>query len=177
MPLIHTCTVADPRFGIVVIHTDVDKGTIEITGDTLPTVHLRRIGDPPISPYVPIGTRRAEHLTLSVDGSPGTISPGRGGFTRGSFRVDAMVDDVRYRLTPSDTDGSALLRDGKRLGELMLEPETIELMAIWADDAHVQPRDAAVGYALATAFGTGAKHTLVMLLEAAWGIITGGHSP
>jgi hypothetical protein len=103
--------------------------------------------------------------TLSVDGSPGTISPGRGRFTRGSFRVDARVDDVQYRLTPSDADGSALLCDGKRLGQLMQEPETIELMAVWTDNAEVQPRDAAVGYALATAFDTGAEHTFVMLFE------------
>jgi hypothetical protein len=172
--LIHTCTVVDARFGLVIVHTDVDEGTIEIAGDTLPLVDLRRTADATVSSYVPIGTRRAEHLTLSVDGVPATITPGRGRFTRGSFRVDAEVDDVRYRLTPSDADASALLRDGRRLGQLMLEPETIELAAFWATDAHVQPTDAAVGYALATAFGTGAKHTLVMLLEAAWGIFTHG---
>lgn len=155
----------DVRFGLVIVNTDGDKGTIEIAGDSVPPVHVRRMPDGPVSPYVPIGTRRAEHLTLSVDGSPATISPGRGRFTRGSFRVDARADDVGYRLTPSDDDGSALLRDGRRLGQLMLEPKTAELLAVWADDAEVQPRDAAVGYALATAFGTGAEHTFVMLVE------------
>jgi hypothetical protein len=52
----------------------------------------------------------------------------------------------------------------------MLEPETIELMAVWAPGAHVWPQDAAVGYALATAFGTGAESTLMILVHA----LTGG---
>jgi hypothetical protein len=77
-----------------------------------------------------------------------------------------MVDGVDYRFHPSDEDGSRLSRDGQRLGELMLEPETVELMAVWAPGAAVQPRDAAVGYALATAFGTGAESTLTMLIYA-----------
>jgi hypothetical protein len=173
VPLIQTCTVIDPRFGLVIVHTDVDKGTIEIAGDDIPLVHLRRSADAPVSPYVPIGTRHPEHLTFSVDSSPATLTPGCGRFTRGSFRVDAVVNDVRYRLAPSDADGSALLRDGKRLGEFLLEPETIELMAVWADDQPVQARDAAVGYALATAFGTGAEHTLTMLAQIVFGVFSG----
>jgi len=52
----------------------------------------------------------------------------------------------------------------------MLEPETVELMAVWAPGAAVTPRDAAIGYALATAFGTGAEGGVTLLLNA-W---TGG---
>ena len=53
----------------------------------------------------------------------------------------------------------------------MLEPETVELMAVWSPGADVRPQDAALGYALATAFGTGAESTLMMLVNG----MTGGH--
>jgi hypothetical protein len=97
------------------------------------------------------------------------LSPGRGRFTRGSYQVDAQVGGTHYTFRPSDEDGSRLSRDGQRLGELLLEPETVELMAVWAPGADVRPQDAALGYALATAFGTGAESTLMMLIHTVTG--------
>jgi hypothetical protein len=173
VPLIQTCTVEDPLHGVVIVHTDIERGWIEVAGDGLPAVHLRRDEAAEVSRYVPIGTRDAAHLTLTVDGTPATLSPGRGRFTRGSFRVDARVDGVSYHFHPSDEDGSRLSRDGRRLGEILLEPETVELMAGWASGADVRPRDAAVGYALATAFGTGAESTLMMLVHTVTGATYG----
>jgi hypothetical protein len=167
--LIQTCTVEDPLHGVVIVHTDIERGWIELAGDGFPAVHLRRSDSAEVSQYVPIGTRDAAHLTLTVDGAPATLSLGKGRFTRGSFRVDAHVDGVHYHFRPSDEDGSLLSRDGLRLGEFMLEPETVELMAVWTPGADVRPQDAAVGYALATAFGTGAESTLTMLIESVWG--------
>ncbi|QYN33282.1 hypothetical protein K1T35_32870 [Pseudonocardia sp. DSM 110487] len=165
MPLIQTCTVDDPLHGVVIVHTDIEHGWVEVAGDGFPAVHLRRSETAEVSAYVPIGTRDPAQLTLTVDGTPATLTLGRGRFTRGSFRVDAHVDGVHYHFSPSDEDGSRLSRDGQRLGELMLEPETVELMAVWTPAADVRPRDAAVGYALATAFGTGAESTLTMLIN------------
>jgi hypothetical protein len=165
VPLIQTCTVDDPLHGVVIVHTDIEHGWVEVAGDGFPAVHLRRSETAEVSAYVPIGTRDPAHLTLTVDGTPATLALGRGRFTRGSFRVDAHVDSVHYHFSPSDEDGSRLSRDGQRLGELMLEPETVELMAVWTPGADVRPRDAAVGYALATAFGTGAESTLTMLIN------------
>jgi hypothetical protein len=167
--LIQTCTVEDPLHGVVIVHTDIERGWIEVAGDGFPAVHLRRSDTAEVSRYVPIGTRDAAHLTLTVDGTPAALSPGRGRFTRGSFRVDAHVDGVHYVFRPSDEDGSRLSRDGQPLGELLLESETVELMAAWAPGADVRPQDAAIGYALATAFGTGAESTLTMLIESLWG--------
>jgi hypothetical protein len=165
VPLIQTCTVEDPLHGVVIVHTDIDRGWIEVAGDGFPAVHLRRSDTAEVSQYVPIGTRDPAHLTLTVDGVRAALSLGRGRFTRGSFRVDAHVDGVHYAFRPSDEDGSRLSRDGQRLGDLMLEPETVELMAVWTPGAEVRPQDAAVGYALATAFGTGAESTLTMLVH------------
>lgn len=172
VPLIQTCVVEDPRYGVVIVHTDAEKGWIEVAGDGFPSVHLRRSAAAEVSRHVPIGTRDPAHLTLTVAGSPATLAIGRGRFTRGSFRVDASVDGVHYRLHPSDDDGSELTRDGRKLGVLMLEPETIELMAVWRPDADVRPQDAAVGYALATAFGTGAESTPLMLIHILIGVVT-----
>jgi hypothetical protein len=166
VPLIQTCTVEDPLHGVVIVHTDIERGWIEVAGDGFPAVHVRRSDDAEVSQFVPIGTRDPAHLTLTVGGTPSTLSLGRGRFTRSSFRVDAHVDGADYHFRPSDEDGSRLSRDGQRLGDLLLEPETVELMAVWTPGADVRPRDAAVGYALATAFGTGAESTLTMLLHA-----------
>jgi hypothetical protein len=165
VPLIQTCVVEDPLHGTVIVHTDIDKGWVELAGDGFPAVHLRRSETAEVSQYVPIGTRDPAHLTLTVDDTPAVLALGPGRFTRGSYRVDARVGRVHYRFRPSDEDGSQLSRDGQRLGELMLEPETIELMAVWEQGANVRPQDAALGYALATAFGTGAESTLMMLVH------------
>jgi hypothetical protein len=165
VPLIQSCVVEDSLHGAVIVNTDIEKGWVEVAGDSFPAVHLRRSEAAEVSQYVPIGTRDAAQLTLTVDGTPAALSPGRGRFTRGSFRVDARLDEVHYRFEPADDDGSRLLRDGQRLGELMLEPETVELLAVWSPGADVRPRDAAIGYALATAFGTGAESTLGMLVN------------
>lgn len=173
MPLIQSCVVQDPLHGVVIVHTDIERGWVEVAGDGLPPVHLRRSDDAPVSQYVPIGTRDPAQLALTVDGEPAVLSPGRGRLTRGSFRVDARVGGVRYRFHPSDEDGSRLVRDGERLGVLMLEPETIELMAVWTPGAEVRPQDAALGYALATAFGTGAESTPTILLNVLHGLTIG----
>jgi hypothetical protein len=173
VPLIQTCTVEDTLHGVVIVHTDIEQGWVEVAGNGFPSVHLRRSKDVDVSQHVPIGTRDPAHLSLTVDGTPATLSPGRGRFTRSSFRVDARVDGVDHHFHPSDEDGSRLSRDGQRLGDLMLEPETVELMAAWAPDADVRPQDAALGYALATAFGTGAESTLVMLIHTLTGVASG----
>jgi hypothetical protein len=70
VPLIQTCTVEDPLHGVVIVHTDIERGWIEVAGDGFPAVHLRRTEAAEVSQYVPIGTRDPAHLTLTVDGTP-----------------------------------------------------------------------------------------------------------
>src|SRR3712207_6877934 len=36
VPLIQTCTVEDPLHGVVIVHTDIDRGWIEVAGDGFP---------------------------------------------------------------------------------------------------------------------------------------------
>jgi hypothetical protein len=42
VPLIQTCVVDDPLHGTVIVHTDIEKGWVEVAGDGFPAVHLRR---------------------------------------------------------------------------------------------------------------------------------------
>src|SRR5919202_4398261 len=51
VPLIQTCTVEDPLHGIVIVHTDIEQGWIEVAGDGFPAVHLRRSETADVSPY------------------------------------------------------------------------------------------------------------------------------
>jgi len=99
--LIQTCVVEDPLHGVVIVHTDIERGGIEVAGDGFPAVHLRRDDDAEVTPYVPIGTRDTRYLTLTVDGVPAELAAGRDRFTRSSFRVDATVDGTHYRLHPA----------------------------------------------------------------------------
>ncbi|MFJ3584672.1 hypothetical protein ACIPPS_20940 [Streptomyces sp. NPDC090127] len=139
----------------VQIDLDGPAGTLRVSGYGLPTVELVRApGDEP-DPLIPIGTRAAGRLALTVDGAPARIRPGRGRLLRRSYRVDARVAGARYRLVPCSYAESRLLRDGRPLGTLQSTGDgTVD--PDWAAGTAPEPLDRAVGTALAAAFGTGA---------------------
>ncbi|MFD7323226.1 hypothetical protein ACFV9D_19365 [Streptomyces sp. NPDC059875] len=139
----------------VQIDLDGPAGTLRVSGYEMPTMELvRAAGDEP-DPLVPIGTRAADRLTLTVDGAPARIRPGRGRLLRRSYRVDAVVAGVRYRLVPCSYIESRLLRDGRPLGTLESAGDGA-VDADWAAGVEPEPQDIAVGHTLAAAFGTGA---------------------
>ncbi|MGW6568243.1 hypothetical protein [Streptomyces sp. NPDC054975] len=137
------------------IDLDGPAGTLRVRGHGLPTVELVRApGDAP-DPLIPIGTRAADRLTLTVDGAPARIRPSRGRLLRRSYRVEATVSGTRYRLVPCSYAESRLLRDGRPLGTFQSTGDgTVD--ADWAEDCEPTPLDRAVGTTLAAAFGTGA---------------------
>ncbi|MEU6988633.1 hypothetical protein ABZ946_35390 [Streptomyces sp. NPDC046324] len=138
----------------VQIDLDGPAGTLRVSGHDMPTVELVRApGDEP-EPLIPIGTRRAARLALTVDGAPARIRPGRGRLLRRSYRVDAVVSGTRYRLVPCSYVESRLLRDGRPLGTLESSGDG-RVDAEWASGTEPEPLDRAVGTALAAAFGTG----------------------
>ncbi|MDT9691102.1 hypothetical protein Q5762_22680 [Streptomyces sp. P9(2023)] len=151
----------------VQIDLDGPAGTLRVSGHELPTVELvRGPGDEP-DPLIPIGTRAAGRLTLTVDGAPAVLRPARGRILRRSYRVDATVAGTRYRLVPCSYGESRLLRDGRVLGTLESTGDgTVD--ADWAPGTETgagtgaetgaapEPLDRVVGTALAAAFGTGA---------------------
>ncbi|MFG2867878.1 hypothetical protein [Streptomyces sp. NPDC048338] len=137
------------------IDLDGRAGTLRVSGHGMPTVDLvRKPGTEP-DRHTPIGTRRPDLLTLTVDGVGARIRPARGRLSRRSYRVDATVDGVTYRLVPCSHQESRLLRDGRRIGALESAGDG-RADADWDEGVPVEPRDVAVGTALAAAFGTGA---------------------
>ncbi|GHA85396.1 hypothetical protein ACIQRS_20445 [Streptomyces termitum] len=163
----------DRLFGEIRIALDHEAGILTVDGDGVPCAEIRRSGDAPPESHVPIGTRDPERLALSVDGAEEVLRPAKGFLTRRSYRVEAGPADrgPAYLLVPDSLGTSRLLRDGRLLGVFTSTGDgTVDVT--WApasDDAPPEPRDAAVGYALAAAFGTGAepmwKLTLDALLE------------
>ncbi|MEU0914730.1 hypothetical protein [Streptomyces althioticus] len=160
--VVHT-SVADQLFGQVEIELDHEGGTLCVSGGGLPTVEIRRSPDTEVATRVPIGTRDPGRLTLLVDGDEETLRPAKGFLSRRSYRVEVVsaTRDRRYVLVPNSTETSRLLRDKRRLGVLTSTGDgkvTVE----WENGerrstAAPEPYDAAVGYALAAAYGTGAE--------------------
>jgi hypothetical protein len=138
--------ITDETHGTVVVTTTDTRVLAAVAGSA---AEISRRGDE-VSPDVPIGTRDPDRLTLVVDGARARIAPGAGRLSRRSFRVEAWVDEVRYTLRPED-DGSTLSADGAERAFFPGE----DIPAVWLPGS--TPRDAAVGYALAAAFGVRAR--------------------
>ncbi|WP_336322338.1 hypothetical protein [Streptomyces lavendofoliae] len=165
---------ADDRlFGTVGIALDHEAGTLTVSGNGLPRVEIRRSAGTPTESHVPIGTRDPERLVLIVDGADEPLRPAKGFLTRRSYRVEAgsPVRGHGYLLVPDSLGTSRLLRDGRLLGVLTSTGDG-RVSAEWKvaeSGERPEPHDAAIGYGLAAAFGTGAepmwKLTLNALLE------------
>ncbi|MEV6728370.1 MULTISPECIES: hypothetical protein [unclassified Streptomyces] len=101
-------------------------------------------------------------VTMTIDGAVVRLVPAKGFLTRHSYRVDAD----RYRLVPFSLSESSLLLDGERIGVFTSVGDG-RVWAEWHDETRRTPDDAAVGYALAAAFGTGAEPMWKLTLDAA----------
>jgi hypothetical protein len=140
-------------------------GWVAVTAGSSPAV-VERVGEVAVAKSVPIGTRAAASLRMQVDDRPVRVRPGPGRYARGSYKVVVDHDGVTYRLRPKSPDVSRLSRDNVRLGDFELKADG-SVQADWFEQnrGSVIPADAAVGYALAVALGTGARFFLVMLLD------------
>ncbi|MER7845191.1 hypothetical protein ABTZ03_14740 [Kitasatospora sp. NPDC096077] len=164
-------TTEDTVFGAITVDLRGQQ-RVTVSGERIPTVVLTRdpAGDPDgkpngePDPQIAIGTRDAERLTLTVDGAPVPLRPGRGRFLRGSYRVEVSHRGAVYVLVPDSIPSSRLTRDGRRLGDFSCDGDQI-VIADWREDADARPADAAIGYALAAAFGTGGHPTWMLLVE------------
>ncbi|SDM30442.1 hypothetical protein [Streptomyces wuyuanensis] len=148
-----------------VVRLDHPMGIVEVSGSGLPPVRIVRSPGTEPHPHIPVGTRDRALLTLTVDGAPARIAPGRGRLLRGSYRVDAFAGSTRYRLVPCSLDSSRFLRDGVPLGTFTSEGDG-HVGSDGLTDAGAQPRDIAVGTALAAAFGTGGQPWWATALDA-----------
>ncbi len=154
----------DPLFGAVTVAI-VPHRRITVSGPGIPdTVLVREGGVDGADPHSAIGTRNAGALTLTVAGVPAAIAPGKGRFRRSTYKVDATLDGVRYRLVPTSIATSSFLRDGERLGEFTADGDETVLVE-WDKKAASCPTSAAVGYALAAAYGTGGQPMWMTLVD------------
>ncbi|ATY13021.1 hypothetical protein CU254_23175 [Amycolatopsis sp. AA4] len=168
MPLTAPRVVDDAFYDELTIHTDDARGLVEVSGAHVPTVVIARSPDAPINRFVPIGSREPADLIMTVGEAVADLRPGKGKWTRGSYRVDLTADGKRYRFKPNSIATSQLIRDGKKVFEPSMDDEDGDFLVQWLvnrDDT--EPADAAIGYALAVAFRTGAMSLFSMLLSGA----------
>ncbi|MEV5595029.1 hypothetical protein [Streptomyces sp. NPDC052496] len=157
----------DRVFGRIVLDLDADAGLLTVRGDRVATAELRRSPGAPPAGHVPVGTRDGAYLRLTVDGRPAHLTPAGGRLTRRSHRVEAIYGGAVYRLLPDSPNGSRLVKEGRRIADFSSDG-TGHVWADWHPDVAPPLReDAAVGYALAAAFGTGAEPAWRLLLQAA----------
>ncbi|MFJ9775521.1 hypothetical protein ACIRVF_30465 [Kitasatospora sp. NPDC101157] len=162
-------TSEDTLFGAITVSLEGQE-RVTVSGERIPAVVLTRDPDCEPDPQIAIGTRDAAHLSLTVDGVAVPLRPGKGKFLRGSYRVETTHEGAVYALVPDSIPSSRLTRDGKRLGDFSCDGDQI-VLAEWRKDAPARPADAAIGYALASAFGTGGHPTWMLLVEAVAALI------
>lgn len=174
-------TLTDAVFGAVTIRHDAAAGRVAVHGEGLPEVVVHRTPDVPLLAWVPIGTRDPTALALSVAGARQELHPAKGGLTRRSYRVRARVGTTDLLFAPSSPSTSRLVRGLRHRGDDELGTfERVDgevVPAVWSQDQSLlgvtatgprpEPEEAAVGYALAAAFGTGAQFFLAALLDGA----------
>lgn len=163
-PVVETL-VEDDRFGELTVRLDVVRGEVLVEGDQVPRIELRRAEGGKADEHIPIGTRDGSLLSLTVDGGTAEVQFGKGRLTRRSFRVDIRYGEHSWRLVPHSMDGSGLFRDAtEHIGDFTSEGDG-RVGARWREDAEPEPLDAALGYALAAAYGTGAEPTWLLTLQ------------
>ncbi|MFJ6806052.1 hypothetical protein ACIQRK_08395 [Streptomyces anulatus] len=158
-------TVEDDHHGEILIELAGEHSEIlTVSGERIPRVVLTRAPGAEVDDHIAIGTRDPRHLMLTVDGREAAITPGKGRLRRRSYRVDVRCAGTSYRLVPDSIPSSRLTRDGKHIGGFSSDGDR-RVLAEWRPGAAVEPADAAIGYALAAAFGTGGRPMWMMLVD------------
>ncbi|MFJ3922028.1 hypothetical protein [Streptomyces sp. NPDC090022] len=156
--------VRDTRFGAISVRQN-GQDSLLVEGEGIPRVTLDRDPGSQADPQTAIGTRDPAHLTMRIDGERVELTPGQGRLSRHSYRVDVVYDGAHYRLVPDSVPSSRLTRDGVHLGDFSSDGDEL-VIAEWRDGPELRPVDASIGYALASAFGTGAQPMWMMLVDA-----------
>ncbi|MEW1722302.1 hypothetical protein [Streptomyces sp. NPDC093109] len=155
--------IGDTLFGEITVRQDGQE-RLEVEGEGIPRVAIERDLESEVDPQTAIGTRDPSFLAMTIDGREVVLKPAKGRFARRSYRVDVEYDGARYCLVPDSVPSSRLTRDGTHLGDFMSDGDEI-VIAEWLPDVDIRPADAAVGYALASAFGTGGQPMWMMLVD------------
>ncbi|MCX4970216.1 hypothetical protein OHA98_36765 [Streptomyces sp. NBC_00654] len=156
----------DDHYGEISVELEGEHGrTLVVSGENIPRITLTRAPGAEADDHIVIGTRDPVHLTLTVDGHDATVLPAKGRLSRRSYRVDVTHAGTSYRLVPDSVPSSRLTRDGKHLGDFSSDGDR-RVIAEWRAGVPVEPLDAAIGYALSAAFGTGGQPLWMMAVDA-----------
>lgn len=166
-----TVTARDDHFGELTVRLEDRTGELAVEGKQIPGVAIRRAEGTQLESHVPIGTRDGSRLTMTVGGDAAQLVPAKGFLTRRSYRVETVCTGSAYHLVPVSIGESRLSRDGVKLGDFTATGDG-DVSVDWYAGAKPTPLDAAIGYALAAAFGTGAQPMWELALEMAFGVFT-----
>ena len=175
----------DERFGAV--RWRVTTRSVVVGGDAVPDVAIGCLGDDPPARWIPIGTRRADMLTMTVAGRPVALRPTAAGLSRRSYRVLVETTEGPLLMTPDSPHSARLvrgvrLRADNELGSVRRDSAhsvtltwhaPVRVLGLEADAPAPTPTEAAAGYALALAFGTGAHLVGAALLTALTRLLPG----
>lgn len=160
-------------FGAIVVVSEDSR--VVVAGDEIPTVELVNTGTQR-RPEIPIGTRSGDDLRLTVDGRVCPVRPGPGRYRRSSYRVLVEAPGGPLLFTPSNGDSHRLVRGDRlrlthelgfftRHDEATVTVEWSAELALTPTPLRPEPEEAAIGYTLALAFGTGARFFFAALLH------------
>ncbi|GAA3788712.1 hypothetical protein [Amycolatopsis tucumanensis] len=166
-------TVTDAFYGDLKADVDQDAGVVELSGPDVPAVEIRRLVPARAHAHVPIGTRQAQQLGVRIDGRRAVITPGPGELRRRTYRVDLTWDQHHYQLKPNSSATSRLVRDGRQLADFSVDGDGDFIVYWLATRDETIAADAAVGYALSLAFGTGAHTMIGMILSGIGALLPG----
>ncbi|PCG87875.1 hypothetical protein CIB93_00055 [Streptomyces sp. WZ.A104] len=166
-PLPLPASTEDDHYGEISVELlGEQREKLVVSGERIPTITIVRAPEAEVDDHIVIGTRDPRHLTITVDGEAATIKPGKGKLRRQTYRVDVRHAGIHYRLVPNSIPFSRLTRDGKHLGDFSSDGDR-RVIAEWQEDAGTpEPLDAAIGYALSAAFGTGGQPMWMMAVDA-----------
>jgi len=165
-------TVPDAVFGPVTITDHAADGLVVVPGPGLPGVDLRRIG-PVTERLVPIGSRRPGHVELRVDGHRHVLRPASGRLSRRSYHVHVELDGAPLLLAADRSHHRSVDPRPQPPRPRARHPRTrgrppAARPVVPGRDTGSDRAEAAVGYAVATAFGTGAR---IMIAEVLAGVL------
>lgn len=179
-------TADDEIFGALAWRLESHR--VVVSGDRIPEVTIVRTGADDPLPWIPIGTRRPELLDMTLAGDPVVLLPGPGRFSRRSYRVAVETTDGPLLSTPCSPTAARLVRGRSYRGDNELGiferadddnavtcawSSTVTALGVTVEALVPTPHEAAVGHALALAFGTGAQLLLPALGSALGRMIPG----
>lgn len=161
----------DPRFGDILVTSTLASGRTEVSGPDIPTVVVRRGFATAPDADLPPGAAKSATATLRVDGRTVPLRTGPGTGSKRSHRVWTEYEGVVLRLHPVDNDSSSLLRSRRLLGSPVRVRRRLATFVLrpggplpdgirrylcrWGRRSTGTAPQAALGYALAAAFGVG----------------------